>query len=302
VQFHYPGPRILRRPIDIPPAYSLIQQGGLSLLLRDDYQSLLLQTGIGDIKKLLKKHGQPLSHLVGRVPHLAVSLSDGKRLVVRRYSHGGLLQSLTRDLYLLGSRGFEELILTEGIRSSGIATVQPVGAIHQRVFPFFYRAYFLSIEIPGARDLSSYFQTMGPHPCAERLIEKRRMIRSVGRLVRQFHEAGFFHRDLQLKNILASEGKPFLIDFDRSYRKSTLTLKERIENLLRLNRSAEKWKRAGLPITKTDRWRFFLAYSGEDEQLREALRNALRKLGFYAFFHPWFWALKGGQQYQTKKH
>ena len=131
-------------------------------------------------------------------------------------------------------------------------------------FSLFIRLIFFPIEIPRAIDLIQYFQEMGAHPTRENLSSKRKTIRSAGLLIRQFHQAGFFHGDLQLKNILIAGDQLLLIDFDRSYRKSNLSIQEKMKNLLRLNRSVEKWIRHGLPLTRTDRWRFFLAYAGDD--------------------------------------
>ena len=125
-------------------------------------------------------------------------------------------------------------------------------------------------------DLIQYFNGIEAHPSRENISSKRKTIRSAGLLIRQFHQAGFFHGDLQLKNILVAGDQLLLIDFDRSYRKPTLSVKERMKNLLRLNRSVEKWRRFGLPITQTDRWRFFLAYAGDDRKIREAMEKTLR--------------------------
>jgi 3-deoxy-D-manno-octulosonic acid kinase len=184
------------------------------------------------------------------------------------------------------------LILTEAIRSAGIPTVEPIGAIHQSIFYPFYEAYFLSLEIPQAVDLIRFFQKIGSSPSPENLALKRRTIRSVGPLLRQFHQAGFFHRDLQLKNILVANGQPFLIDFDRSYRKEFLSTREKIKNILRLNRSVEKWNRRGLPISRTDRWRFFLAYSENDQTIRKTIQKTLRKNALRSFFHRLGWAFQ----------
>jgi hypothetical protein len=65
-----------------------------------------------------------------------------------------------------------------------------------------------------------------------------------------------------------------------------------MKNLLRLNRSVEKWKRLGLPIMRTDRWRFFLAYAGEDVMIRKAMRVALRSYSFRHFLYRMGWALQ----------
>jgi 3-deoxy-D-manno-octulosonic acid kinase len=213
-------------------------------------------------------------------------------MVLRQYAHGGLFRFLTRNLYLFGSRSFRELALTEEIRASGVPTIEPVGAIHRiTLFPF-YQPYFLSLEIPGAIDLLRYFQQIGGHPSPETLSQKRKIIRRAGHLLRQFHQAGFFHRDLQLKNILVTGDQLLLIDFDRSYRKPMISINERMKNLLRLNRSVEKWGRFRLPITRTDRWRFFLAYAEEDIKIRGAMERVMRTYSVRSFFYRLGWALE----------
>ena len=280
------------KKIPIPPSFSLIQKGKVFLLLKEEYKDFFLQQGIEDLKAFLKKHLQDTRYHEGRTPHPSVPIKDGKRMVIRHYSHGGLLRAFTGNLYLFGSRSFQELALTEEIRACGIPTIQPIAAIHHRVFPFFYQAYLLSLEIPDAMDSIQYLQEMGSRPSPYKLIRKRKAIRSAGLLLHQFHQAGFFHRDLQLKNILIAGNQPLLIDFDRSYRKPALSVKKRIKNLLRLNRSVEKWRRSGLPITRTDRWRFFVAYSGGDVKIREAMRRVLRTYSLRSFFYRCGWAIE----------
>ena len=212
-------------------------------------------------------------------------------MVLRRYLHGGLLRAVTRDLYALSSRSFRELALTEEIRLAGIPTIRPIGAIHQSlIFPF-YRAYLLTLEVPNARNLIQFFQDMGSHPVGGVLAPKRKIIRAAGRLVRQFHDSGFFHADLQLRNLLVADHHVLLIDFDQSCRVQNLSEKMRMKNLLRLNRSVDKWKRQGLPVTFSDRLRFFLAYAGEDPRARDVLRKTLRTYSFGLLFHRLLWNL-----------
>jgi 3-deoxy-D-manno-octulosonic acid kinase len=278
--------------IDIPPSYFPIKKGKVFLVLKEEYRDELLQQGIEDIEGFLQAHRQMSKYLFGRTPHPSIPLKDKKRMVIRLYSHGGLFRIFTRDLYFSGTRSIQELALTENILSRGIPTIQPVGAIHRSALLLFYKAYLLSLEISGAKDLVQYFQEIGPHPSRERLLHKRRIIRSSGLLVHRFHEAGFFHRDLQLKNILVSGDQLFLIDFDRSYQKEALTFDEKKENLLRLNRSVEKWKRFGLSITRTDRLRFFRAYAEKDEELRKTMAKALRTYSLRHLFYRWSWAIE----------
>ncbi len=139
--------------------------------------------------------------------------------------------------------------------------------------------------------LPNTFRSWGSRPSGETLPAKRKVIRSAGLLLRQFHRSGFFHADLQLKNFLVSGDTLFLIDFDRSYRKEKLSTSEVLKNLLRLNRSAEKWIRRGLGITRADRLRFLLAYAGDDKTIREEVKRALRYNSLRSLFHRMIWSV-----------
>jgi 3-deoxy-D-manno-octulosonic acid kinase len=276
----------------IPASFSLIKRGRVSLLLKEEYKNLLLAQGIDDLKTFIEKSSPTAHYLKGRTSHPSIPFEEGKRMVLRQYSHGGLLRAITGNLYFFGARSFRELALTEEIRSHGIPTIPSVGAIHHWIFFPFYQAYFLSLEVPHAMDLIRYFNGIEAHPSRENTSSKRNTIRSIGLLIRQFHQAGFFHGDLQLKNILVAGDQLLLIDFDRSYRKSTLSVKERMKNLFRLNRSVEKWRRLGLPVTRTDRWRFFLAYAGDDKKIREAMIKTLRIYSHRLLFYRLGWTVE----------
>jgi len=278
--------------IFIPPSFSLIKKEKVLLLLNDKYKDFLLQEKIEDLETFLKRHDQNIYYLSGRTSHPSILMKDGERMVIRFYSHGGLLRAFTRDLYFFGSRSFRELVLTEDIRSCGIPTIQPIGAVHRFTIPLFYRAYIISLEVPHAMDLVQYFEKIGSRPSRENIITKRKIIRLTGILIRKFHQKGFFHGDLQLKNILLSREQLLLIDFDRSYRKPVLAIRKRVKNLLRLNRSAEKWKHLGLSITRTDRLRFLLAYAGEEVKFREVMQKALRAYRARLFLYQLAWRIE----------
>ena len=277
--------------IPIPPSFSLVKKRKTYLLLKDEYRNILLQQGIEDLKLFIKMHTQATHYLMGRSPHPSIFIRDGERMIVRRYSHGGLFGFITRNLYLFGLRSFRELAFTEEVRTCGIPTIKPIGAIHQSTRFLFYNPYLLSLEISHAQNLIQYFQKLGPHPSPAILSQKRKIIRSAGLLLRQFHELGFFHGDLQLKNVLLSGEELLLIDFDRSYRKLPLSLREKMKNLLRLNRSVEKWRRLGLPVTQTDRWRFFSSYAGDDTKIRVAMQKVIRTYVIRHFFYRLGWAV-----------
>ncbi len=281
------------RHIPIPPFFSLIKKGKVLALLKDSYKDVLLKQGINDLKTVLKKNNQTFLYHEGRTPHPSIPLGEGKRMVLRQYSHGGLLRAFTGNLYLFGARSFKELAITEEVRSCGIPTIEPIGAVHQVTgFPPFYQAYLLTLDVPGALNAIQYLEKIGKHPNREALRHKRKKIGHCGLLLRQFHQSGFFHRDLQMKNILVAGDRILIIDFDRSYRKRILSTRQQVKNLLRLNRSVEKWRRSGLPSTRTDRWRFFLAYAGGDKVIRGAMERALRTYSLRSLFYRFGWAVE----------
>jgi tRNA A-37 threonylcarbamoyl transferase component Bud32 len=277
------------RNIVAPPSFALIKCGKTSLLLKEGLKDLLLRAKIQDVEGFIKKNTKGLRYLSGRAAHPSILIDDRTRVVVRRYSHGGILRKLTRDLFLFGSRSFQEVAYTEAVRSCAIPTVEPVAAIHQNVFCPFYRAYLLSREVPNSKDLIQFFKEMIVHPSFP---AKRKIIHSAALVLRKFHGAGFFHGDLQLKNILVADEGILLIDFDRSYRRKALSDGEKIANILRLNRSAEKWTRKGLPITWRDRFRFFSVYAGDDVEIRKAMRRAFRSWSLSNVIHQIGWRME----------
>jgi tRNA A-37 threonylcarbamoyl transferase component Bud32 len=282
---------MMLKKFSIPSFYSLVKRGRTYLLLHNEFKERLLQMGIENLNTFLTRH-PPTNFLDGRLSHPSVPIQNDTKMVIRKYSHGGLLRSFNQDLFLFDARSFKELSLTEEARSSGIPTIQPIGAIHQIVFWPFYQAYLLSLEILQAKNLIQYFQEKGSHPSHEDLLHKRKMIRAAGLLLRQFHQKGFYHRDLQLKNLLINGDQILIIDFERSYRQKDLSVSEKLKNLLRLNRSVEKWKRFGLPITRTDRWRFLMAYAGGDLKILKAIRKALRRYSMRLSIHRIGWVLQ----------
>ncbi len=282
----------MQKKISPPPGFSLIKKGHLYLLIKDDYKERILEYSEKELNNLLHLQKESRHYFEGRTRYPTIIFQENRRVVIRRYSHGGLLRFFTRGLFLSGARSFNELILTEEIRSSGIPTVTPVVAVHQVLIPPFYRPYLLTLEFPNSLNLVQYLERVGSHPPHQTILHKRKVIRSAGILLKKFHQAGFYHRDLQLKNLLVSGDEVLIIDFDRSYRKAFLTIKERVKNLFRLNRSADKWKDFGLPISRTDRLRFLHSYSGGDLKFLEEMRRALRYYPWILIFHRLGWRIQ----------
>ncbi len=78
----------------------------------------------------------------------------------------------------------------------------------------FYRADFVSEEIPDASDLADVL--FGSPP---REVEREAALTATGRLVRKLEQAGLLHPDLNAKNIVLDAGEDgpqaHLVDLDR---------------------------------------------------------------------------------------
>jgi tRNA A-37 threonylcarbamoyl transferase component Bud32 len=216
--------------------------------------------------------------------------------LVRHYRRGGFLERLLRDRYLGRKRFFRELLVTEGARLRGIPTVDVLALRTDRVGLGFYRADLVTREIERAQDLDAVLKnnpgTGGP---SLGMGWKSGAVSCVAGLVREMHDAGLFHADLNLKNILLREEgnglKSFVIDLDKAKWISSLGKRHRMKNLLRLYRSLEKLGFAGGQVTVRDVARFVRVYCRGDRELAEACRKRMRRVPLSLRIHRFFWRL-----------
>ncbi len=252
---------------NIPPAYSLIEQGKRAVIVKDDWKEKLLSAGIADPDFFLKQSFPKEENYFGRgaLKIIAIPGEANERIVIRHFHRGGMIHKLIPDLYFGTSRPLKELWVGYRAKEKGVPIADIVAACHTKVFWKFHRGELLTREIKDGKDLATYFKELEQPLTKEKVLEKRSVIKVVGELVRSMHEAGIFHGDLNLKNIIlqttdSQNTKGYLIDFDKSFVRAHLKENLRTRNLLRLNRSAEKFKNQGLPLTRTDALRFLLAY------------------------------------------
>jgi len=271
-------------PPTLPHGFSLIKRGKAQLIIRDLYKDRLMKREIHNPEALFLQEGDKAQFMEGRgfLISLPIDEKGSERMVIRHCEHGGIFRALTRDLFLMGSRPFRELILTEMARRAGLPTMEILAAIKRWVFWPFYKGDLVSKEIPNSVDLIQYFTRWGKARVQKQPGEKRELIRQAGRLVRQMHEVGIYHRDLHLKNLIVEMGEGalgslYVIDFDRSKIIHPLKSDKWFPNLLRLDRSVEKWRPKGLWITRTDRLRFLRSYLEGDQERRAFVRRYLGK-------------------------
>ncbi|MCK5257589.1 MAG: phosphotransferase [Deltaproteobacteria bacterium] len=263
----------MARAIEFPKTCSLVENGNTSLLIKNEFKETLLKQGITHPKQLIANTPQT-KHFEGRsfLPSILIQESDGKRMVVKHCMRGGLLGFLNNDIFWGDSRSFYEMHINAKILEKGMKTTEIIAAVKEKIFGPLYRAYIFSMELPECSDLINYFNGLKAKTLAQRFKDKKHLFQSIAKAFAKMHSEGIYHNDLHLKNILIrqiNDKTPdiYIIDFDKADIKEKLSPKEKAKNLLRFNRSIEKYKLKGGPITRTDQMRFFKEYFKIDTEV-----------------------------------
>ncbi len=168
----------------------------------------------------------------GRGTTLIVKAANGN-WVLRHFQRGGLVAKPFKDRYLWSradaTRPFREWRLLRDLFERGLPVPRPVAARFERS-GIWYRGDLITHYLPATQSLAELLDT-GP--------QQEEVWGSIGRVLRQFHDAGVYHADLNAHNIVLNErGEVFVVDFDRG----EIRTKGRWQksNLERLERSVRK--------------------------------------------------------------
>jgi len=280
------------RKKDIPPSYSIVKKDKTVIILKDTYRKTITEMGLTDPTKLCNGFSQSADQYKGRgtVTTMALPGTTTERIVIRQYRRGGKIQKVLSDIYWGSSRPLKELWIGYQARRKGLPTAEVIAAFHHRIFWRFHRGHLVSREIMRGKDIISYLEGLSRPLKREEIIQKRKAITVVANLIRKMHDVGIWHADLNLKNIIIQLDhqnglKGYIIDFDKSRMNPKLSENERVQNLLRLNRSAEKFKRKGMPITRTDTLRFLSAYYRNPPDFSNILRELNKKYQRHLRYH-----------------
>ena len=224
----------------VPSGFVRRDVAGVVCILAEDEAEKLILLGVADVESL-RKHPQA-EQFTGRKAVFSVPIGDGKRMVVRQYVHGGLLRKITGDRFRSPARFIREIEITLKAAEAGVNVPTPVGVVYHKSIGF-YRGYYLSLRVPDALDmLEKALRYLGDDEetprCGEYLSEA---MPEIARLMRKLHDAGIYHADLHIKNILEAKSGFYFIDFDAARMVERINPKLRLANLLRFLRSIEKF-------------------------------------------------------------
>ncbi|MFP2769122.1 3-deoxy-D-manno-octulosonic acid kinase [Oceanisphaera sp. KMM 10153] len=149
--------------------------------------------------------------------------------VLRHYYRGGMIGRVMEDTFLhvaeSKSRAMAEFTVLTKLYRRGLPVPRPCAARMVRS-NLVYRADIILTRIENSRDLVAILQ--------ERALSKAEW-QNIGKTIRQFHDAGLYHADLNSHNILLDDGgKSWLIDFDKCHlRQPGSWTRENMDRLLR---------------------------------------------------------------------
>ncbi len=271
---------------EVPEGFTRITEGRREILAREDFLPYLREKGLLDPGRLFRElEGMRKGKLKGRGELLL--LEGGMSLVVRKYQHGGLLRAFSKDLFVFGSRPFEELLITEWLREKGIRTLEVVAAIKEKIAPFLYRGYIVTRFLPRAKDMIAYLLSSPPFR------ERREIMEKAALVTREVHRLGLLHADLHLKNFLVEGEEVLLIDFDRAKLITPPKPAKVARNLKRLDRSAEKLRRLGVPISAKDKLAFWRVYCEGEDDIKTLMEDYHRKFRLYSLLYRLGWRIEG---------
>lgn len=245
----------MQPPTEQAPALQRHRAGRVTLYLNPDAGADVDAQSLIDLPSALAGLPGRSTRQGGRTT--AWELPGPVPLMVRLYAHGGALGGLFGTWFLGAGRMLSEFRVHLHALQHGLPTSVPVALRIERRGPL-VRAHYVTRKVLDAADMMDFVDRNRQLPAPQR----RRLARSVADAVAQMHDAGILHADLNLRNLLVREAsnEVLVIDFDKARRCTALSLDERLGNLYRLDRSAQKRPDTRRAIGLLDRLRVLRAY------------------------------------------
>ena len=261
----------------VPPGFSRRVVTGARAVLRDDVADALLAAGVAEPESM---RARALARYEGRGRPFGVDVPGAGRVFVRQYLHGGALRGVTGELFRGEGRFLGELSALAAAARARVPVPEALGVVSRPASLGLRHGWLVAREVPASTDV---LRLLGSNPPPRR---RRAVLAASGRAIRALHDAGFEHRDLHFKNLLALGGDAVLIvDLDGVRHRATLTREQRLAGLFRFDRFAAKQAALGLPVSRTDRLRVLRAYAGSDWPEHDELRELARRLARHVARH-----------------
>lgn len=212
--------------------------------------------GLVTIYGTLYRSAQSLPRLAEKQGRGVALVADvaGEAWVFRHYRRGGAVMQLLGDRYLRsGNRALRELVVSEAARARGVFTPAVQAAVWYD-HGVFRRFDIATSYIADARELADDIFDAA---------HSARAVQHTATLIRRMLSAGLVHRDFNLKNILLTRDRAWVLDLDRCSIVERVSKQQRAAMRSRFLRSIKRWEaRTGKVVSASARRTLEAAFDG----------------------------------------
>ena len=268
-----------------PEGFRVVTRGHASFLARAAEIEALREAGLDRPDGWDRRTGDQETR-AGRGATATLELGGGPRLRLKQLRRGGALAALWRERFLGSRRLLDNLRIPLEAARRGVATPLPVVLLVVQGPRGLFRGWLGTEEVEEATDLASLFGD-GRTPQPEEL-------ESAMSVVRQMHDVGLDHRDLNLGNLLlqradAAVPRAWVCDLDGArLLNGPLGFEPRQRALRRLERSYVKVCAPGAPSDEI-RDGLYRLYAAGDRRLAERLEQGRSAGRGWIFLHRLGW-------------
>lgn len=292
----------------IPAGYKILKEQGITFILREGFENLCHDIPWRKPSQVLSRY--PLYPLQqGRGKAVMLPRQVGRALFIKKLRHGGLFKNIVKDLFTR-ERILRDLINAHSLELAGFRSPSVIFLILEKKIGPWYEGYVGEEFIEDARNLLQIMQQ-------ERWFHiKKDVLKTVASELKELHDKGFYHSDLNAGNILIRErGSPketaqqklafdeksgegehirhfdiIFIDLDCMKKSEKVGSCRRMRNIFRLFRSLQK--HAGRKRHTADDDLYFLScYRGKDTSLFLHFEKYLSLHRFFQALHRPYWML-----------
>jgi len=242
----------------LPSGYSLSRNEHGVCAIRIGLEEPLRRMMLASQEKLARMPGA--RRMPGRARPLSIPIPGTKdRVLVRPYMHGGVLGKLRGRGFSGLGRAFNELIVSARAENLGLPVPRMAGFTGRKLRSGKWHLEAWVLLIPGTRDLPSF---LAENELREPGLSD--LLGAVARAIRECHDAGLAHPDLNCRNVIVSAARDryqaYLVDLDKAHFVGRMHVPSRLSQLCRLYRSLAKQNLLPRIISPRDFERFTSAY------------------------------------------
>lgn len=246
-----------------------LKRGEWRMKLKKEYQELLLKLGLEDPNNLFKREEARLLDDSERSNIFSLRVNGG-RVVLKEYKPRGIGKAWI-DLYR-PSKAMREFVLGNRLSKMGIPVAEPLAIGEKRNLRLLKKCFLITEELSLGTNLSHYVNSLRPSLSKGKIREKRNFISRLAESIRDIHDKGFTHGDLNTSHIMLKGNKFYYLDFENARLKRRASDFRWIKDLARLNESMPSY------ITRTDKLRFYEKYTKGNKTKEKKMKRYLKRI------------------------